>query len=87
MYKVILILGICAIGTIIPSQVKNSPSVMNDVMLENVEALSDTDDTDKTEEDVPLTCWSSGDYTCPGNGAKVGFIYEGNNLVPDEETY
>ena len=32
------------------------------------------------ETTLPMHCWSSGEVTCPGNGAKVGDVYIGYSL-------
>ena len=68
------------LGIWVSQQTQKTP-IVDDVLLENVEALANY------EETLPTDCWSSGDVTCPGNGAKVKVVYEGYSLRPDEETY
>ena len=54
---------------------------INDVLLENVEALA------YGEVLGPTICRGSGNVTCPNYGEKVYMVYEGYSLEPDEETY
>lgn len=81
MQKIYLVLLVGILGTFVGEQVQGMSAKINDVLLENVEALADM------EMEEPITCWSSGDFTCPGNGKKVGQVYKGYSLDPDEETY
>ena len=55
--------------------------MMNDVLLENVEALANF------ENKLPMYCEGSGSVRCPGNGVWVNAVYEGYSLIPDEETH
>lgn len=74
MKKVILILFVGVLGTIIGYQSKKTPVVTDDLMLENVEALANE------ENKLPIICDDFGDFTCPRNGNKFGFVYEGYGL-------
>ena len=80
MQKVFLILFVGVFGFSVSQQTQESP-IVNDVLLENVEALA------IFENSVPTNCQGSGEQYCPLNGKKYAFIYEGYSLDPDEETY
>ena len=80
MQKVFLILFVGVLGVFISRQTLDAP-IVNDVVLENVEALA------STESGLPIYCEDSGSYSCPLNGDKFGFVYIGYSLEPDEETY
>lgn len=80
MQKVLLILFVGVLGVCISRQTQGTP-IINDVVLENVEALA------STESGLPIYCEDSGGYSCPLNGEKFGFVYIGYSLEPDEETY
>ena len=73
MQKVFLILFVGVLGIWVSQQTQKAP-IVDDVLLENVEALANY------EETLPTDCWSSGGVTCPGNGAKVEVVYEGYSL-------
>ena len=73
MKKVFLILFVGVLGVWVSQQTLDSP-IMNDVFLENVEALAEM------EVPGPTICWASGELTCPGNGKKVGEVYQGYSL-------
>lgn len=81
MQKVLFIIGVCILGTFIYWQTAKSCPVTNDLLLENVEALAMEENT------LPIICRDSGDFICPGNGARVAEVYMGYSLEPDEETY
>ena len=80
MQKVFLILFVSVLGVCVSRQTLQT-SIVNDVVLENVEALA------STESWVPIYCEDFGGYSCPLNGDKYGFVYIGYSLEPDEETY
>ena len=80
MQKVFLIMFVGVLGLWIARQAQES-STINDVLLENVEALANFEST------LPISCEDSGGCTCPINGKKYAFIYEGYSFVSDEETY
>lgn len=80
MQKVFLILFVGVLGFFISRQTQETPTV-NDVILDNVEALA------YGEVPGPTICRGSGDVTCPNYGEKVYMIFEGYSLDPDEETY
>lgn len=80
MQKVFLVLFVGVLGVFISRQTQDAP-IVNDVVLENVEALA------STEGGLPIYCEDSGSYSCPLNGDKFGFVYIGYSLEPDEETY
>ena len=73
MQKVLLILFVGVLGIWVSLQAQKTPLV-DDVLLENVESLANYETT------LPMHCWSSGEVTCPGNGAKVGDVYIGYSL-------
>ena len=73
MQKVFLILFVGVLGVWVSQQTPKAP-IVDDVLLENVEALANS------EETLPTDCWSSGDVTCPGNGVKVEVVYIGYSL-------
>ena len=80
MQKVFLILFVGVLGIYVNRQAQEAP-VMNEVLLENVEALANIENT------LPMSCEDSGGCTCPINGKKYAFVYEGYSLESDEETY
>ena len=80
MQKVLLILFVGVSGVFISRQAHETPTV-NDVILENVEALA------YGEVSGPISCKGSGEVTCPINNKKCAYVYEGYSLDPDEETY
>lgn len=81
MQKVFLILFVGVLGSIIGQQVQGVSVEIDDVLLENVEALANM------EVEGPINCRFSGDLTCPGSGDKVKIVYVGYRLEPDEEAY
>lgn len=81
MQKVFLIVCVCVLISLVAQKATEVQPVLDDVLLKNVEALAEM------ESDGPTICLGSGDYTCPNYDAKVGFVYEGYSLRPDEETY
>lgn len=81
MRKSFLLLFVSVFGVLIGQQVQGTSTTVNSVLLENVEALADM------ESSIPTVCWDEGHCTCPNNGKKYGYIYEGFSLRGDEETY
>ena len=81
MQKVFLILFVGVCGVFVERQMQGASTDMNDILLENVEALANA-------EIIPPTyCYGDGNYICPSNGKKCGFVYQGYSLTPDEEAY
>lgn len=80
MKKVFLILfvGVLGIWTSLQPQ---ETSVVEDVLLENVEALA------SVKNKLPIFCDDIGHVRCPITGEGAGTVYEGYNWEPDEETY
>ena len=76
MQKLVFILIVSALAIWIGNKAKNTPIAMNDVVLENIEALANG------ESGTRLTCDWSGELTCPDNGDKVGMVYQGYSLRP-----
>ena len=74
MQKVFLVFFVGVLGVFINNQVMNAPTVVNDVLLENVEALANTETT------IHTACFWEGDFICPGTGRKVGEVYQGYGL-------
>lgn len=81
MRKVFLLLFMCALGTLIGSHVMKTSTIVDGILLQNVEALASVDNN------LPVFCEDSGQVTCPNAGEKVGAVYIGYNWEPDEETY
>ena len=73
MQKVFLILFVGVLGIWISQQTQKT-TIVDDVLLENVEALANYETT------LPMYCWASGDVTCPGSGVKVSDVYIGYSL-------
>lgn len=73
MQKVFLILFVSVLGIWISQQTQKTPLV-DDVLLENVEALANG------EVPGPIFCRFSGDYVCPDNNDRVAIIYQGYSL-------
>lgn len=74
MQKIFLVLFVGVLGVFIGQQVQGTPIVMNDVLLENVEALADT------ENSVPINCRGDGEITCPIDNRKCAFVFKGYSL-------
>lgn len=81
MQKVFLIVCVFGLSALVAQKATEVQPVLDNVLLNNVEALAEI------ESDDPIECWGSGDYICPDYGGKVGFVYKGYSLEPDEETY
>ena len=80
MQKVFLILFVGVLGVWISLQPQETP-VVNDVILENVEALAGV------ENKLPMFCEDTGSVVCPGTGKEVRAVYIGYSFDLDEETY
>ena len=74
MQKVFLIFFVGVLGAFIGQLVQGTSADIDDVLLENVESLSDM------EVDGPINCKFSGDLTCPGSGDKFKIVYKGYSL-------
>ena len=74
MQKIFLVLFVGVLGVFIGQQVQGTPIVMNDVLLENVEALADM------ENSVPINCQGDGEITCPIDNRKCAFVFKGYSL-------
>lgn len=81
MQKFFLILIVVALGFFIGQQEQVTSTKIDDLLLENVEALA------SEELALPILCRLTGNYVCPGSGARVAIIYKGYSLEPDEENY
>ena len=79
MKKVFLVLFVVVLGIFIGSQ-----TVTNDVLLENVEALADIENSGS---DIRYKCLMTGENKCPINGVKVVYVIEGLSLGEDDEIY
>jgi hypothetical protein len=84
MQKFILILFVGVLGVFVANQTEETPAVINDVVLENVEALAELENTGG---DIRVQCVMSGNSECPISGVKVKYVIEGLSLGDDEETY
>jgi hypothetical protein len=84
MQKFILILFVGVLGVFVANQTEETPAVINDVVLENVEALAELENTGG---DIRVQCVMSGNIECPISGVKVKYVIEGLSLGDDEETY
>lgn len=84
MKKVILILFVGVLGIFVGQQVQGTSTTVNDVLLENVEALADMENSGS---DMSVMCLMSGESKCPDGGVKVMYVIEGLSLGEDEETY
>lgn len=81
MQKFFLFVCVCVLSALVAQKVIEVQPTLDTVLLKNVEALAEM------ESEGPIRCFGSGDYTCPNYGAKVGFVYKGYSIEPDEETY
>lgn len=84
MQKFILILAVGVLGVFVANQTGETPTVTNDVVLQNVEALADNENS---EGNYSIRCLMEGDTECPKNGWRVMYVIEGFSLGDDEETY
>ena len=74
MKKGLFIIGVCLLGAFTCWNSVKTNTVMDDLLLKNVEALA------KMESTEPIYCKDYGDFTCPDNGKKVGAVYQGYSL-------
>lgn len=74
MQKIILILFVGILGVLGVNQTKETLTVTNDVVLENVEALADM------EVPGPTYCKGEGNVTCPINEFKCAYVFIGYSL-------
>ena len=84
MQKVFLVLFVGALGIFIGFRTMKTPAITNDLLLENVEALADMENSGS---DMSVMCLMSGESKCPDGGVKVKYVIEGLSLGEDEETY
>ena len=84
MQKVFLVLFVVVLGIFIGSQTMSTLTVTDDVLLENVEALANMENSGS---DIRYKCLMTGENKCPINGVKVVYVIEGLSLGEDEETY
>ena len=80
MQKIFLFLFVGVLGVLISQQMQETP-IVDDVLLENVEALANL------ENKLPTYCEDVGSVVCPITGKGTGAVYEGYSLEPDEENY
>lgn len=73
MQKVFLILFVGVLGIWVSQQTQKI-SIVDDVLLENVEALANG------EMSEPILCQWDGDVVCPINNRKCGIVYIGYSL-------
>ena len=73
MQKVFLILFVGIMGFWVSQRIQESPMI-NDVLIENVEALA------SFENSIPVVCQGLGEAFCPNDGKKYAYIYEGYSL-------
>lgn len=73
MQKVFLVLFVGALGIFIGFRTMKTPAITNDLLLENVEALAEY------ENSLPIICDGSGSFSCPLNGEKYGYVYKRKN--------
>lgn len=81
MQKVLFVFGVCALVIFTSWKAAESQTIVDGLMLRNVEALADP------EYMVPTICEDFGGVTCPVNGKKVWIVVEQGSISPDEETY
>lgn len=74
MRKIILILFGGILGVWVANQTKDTSTVTNDVVLENVEALANT------ESSEPIHCMGEGNVTCPMSNKKFAYVFIGYSL-------
>jgi len=73
MQKFFLILFVGILGISVCRQIQNTPNV-NDVLLENVEALA------QSEISEPMSCQGDGDVICPINNKNCAYVFLGYSL-------
>ena len=73
MQKFFLIFFVSVLGICFSRWTQETPNV-NDVILENVEALA------SFENKLPMLCEGIGTVICPINGNEVAFVYQGYSL-------
>ena len=83
MQKFILILFVGVLGVFVANQTMET-SVVNDVVLHNVEVLADAENSGVI---MPVHCVMYGESECPIDGVRVKYVIEGLSLGDDEETY
>lgn len=82
MRKIILVLFVGVLGVFVVSRTMKTSVVVNDVVLENVEALAGME-----EGGIRVKCVMIGENKCPTSGVKVEYVIEGLSLDGDEEVY
>lgn len=84
MQKVLLVIGVCALGVLVSWKSAKFNPMVDELLLKNVEALADSEDS---WGHLPIDCIMLGDYKCPKDDQRVKYILEGLSLGEDEETY
>jgi len=84
MQKVLLFIGVCVLGGFVFCKSTKSNPTANDLLLKNVEALADSEDS---WGNLPIDCIMLGDYKCPKDEQRVKYVVEGLSLGEDEKTY
>ena len=74
MQKFILILFVGVLCVWAVNKTMETPVAINDVMLENVEALANT------EKPKPMSCQGDGNVTCPINNHTCAYVFIGYSL-------
>lgn len=84
MQKVLFVIGVSVLGTFIYWEATKSQPMIDELLLKNVEALADMEDSGSN---LPMFCLMSGDCKCPDTDKRVRFVVEGYSLGDDAETY
>ena len=74
MQKFIFILFVSVLGVLVANQTVEKSVVINNVVLENVEALANT------EVSGPIHCQGEGNVTCPISNKKFAYVLIGYSL-------
>lgn len=76
MQKVLFVIGVFVLGAFMCCNTMNTKPMIDDLLLKNVEALADGENT----APPPTVCDGTGNFTCPIFGEKVKYVVQGYSL-------
>jgi len=84
MQKVLFVVGVCVLGAFFFWETIKSQPMVDDLLLENVEALAGLEDD--LWADLPIIdCIMYGDHKCPRSEVRVKYIVGSRSLGGDED--
>lgn len=76
MQKVVFVIGVFVLGLFVYCNTMNTKPMIDDLLLKNVEALADGENT----VTPPTICNGTGNFTCPNFGERVKYVVQGYSL-------